>query len=188
MARLILAMRVHVLRLGHRPARDKRVTTHLMLAARAFGASGATYTGMRDPSLEESVLQVASDWGGDFSLEYAKRWKSVVDGWRGVGRIVHLTMYGMPILDVLEEIREFDSGMLIVVGGMKVPREVYDIADWNVAVTSQPHSEVSALAVFLHELFGGRELGAVFGDARLRIMPQTRGKSVEERLNDGLKI
>ena len=78
--------------------------------------------------------------------------------------------------------------MLIVVGGMKVPGEVYDLADWNVAVTSQPHSEVSALAVFLHELFGGRELGAVFGDARLRIVPQTRGKSVEERLNDGLKI
>jgi tRNA (cytidine56-2'-O)-methyltransferase len=71
---------------------------------------------------------------------------------------------------------------------MKVPGEVYDIADWNVAMTSQPHSEVSALAVFLHELFGGRELGAVFSDARLRIVPQTRGKSVEERLKNGLKI
>ena len=185
---LVRVMRVHVLRLGHRPARDKRVTTHLMLAARAFGASGATYTGMRDLSLEESVRQVSSDWGGDFSIEHAERWKSVVGEWRGVGRIVHLTMYGLPIQDVLEEIRGVDSDMLIVVGGMKVPGEVYDIVDWNLAVTSQPHSEVSALAVFLHELYGGRELGAVFGDARLRIVPQARGKSVEEQPVDGLKI
>ncbi|TLZ95287.1 MAG: tRNA (cytidine(56)-2'-O)-methyltransferase, partial [Methanobacteriota archaeon] len=29
---------ITVLRLGHRPARDKRVTTHVALTARAFGA------------------------------------------------------------------------------------------------------------------------------------------------------
>jgi tRNA (cytidine56-2'-O)-methyltransferase len=185
---LVRVMRVHVLRLGHRPVRDKRVTTHLMLAARAFGALGASYTGIRDYSLEESVRQVASDWGGDFSIEYAERWKSVIDERRGIGRVVHLTMYGLPIQDVLEEIREIELDMLIVVGGMKVPGEIYDIADWNVAVTSQPHSEVSALAVFLHELFEGRELRAVYGDARLRVVPKTRGKSVEGLLTDGLNI
>ncbi|MGI0148094.1 MAG: tRNA (cytidine(56)-2'-O)-methyltransferase, partial [Thermoplasmata archaeon] len=32
--------RVTVLRLGHRPSRDKRVTTHVALVARAFGAAG----------------------------------------------------------------------------------------------------------------------------------------------------
>ncbi|MEM2376537.1 MAG: tRNA (cytidine(56)-2'-O)-methyltransferase, partial [Sulfolobales archaeon] len=33
-------MKVFVLRLGHRPLRDKRVTTHVALTARAFGANG----------------------------------------------------------------------------------------------------------------------------------------------------
>ena len=69
---------------------------------------------------------------------------------------------------------------LVVVGGAKVPGEVYGMVDWNVAVTSQPHSEVSALAVFLHELFEGSELDASFKGAKLRVRPQARGKLVEE--------
>ena len=73
------------------------------------------------------------------------------------------------------------SDKLIVVGGAKVPGEIYEMADWNVAVTSQPHSEVSALAVFLHELYMGEELGLEFQGARLRIVPQSHGKLVEEQ-------
>ncbi|MCG7848715.1 MAG: tRNA (cytidine(56)-2'-O)-methyltransferase, partial [ANME-2 cluster archaeon] len=33
-------MNIVVLRLGHRPERDQRVTTHVGLTARALGASG----------------------------------------------------------------------------------------------------------------------------------------------------
>ncbi|WP_192806472.1 RNA methyltransferase [Saccharolobus islandicus] len=36
---------IYVLRLGHRPARDKRVTTHVILVARAFGAKGVYIEG-----------------------------------------------------------------------------------------------------------------------------------------------
>ena len=53
------------------------------------------------------------------------------------------------------------------------------MADWNVGVTSQPHSEVSALAVFLHELREGEELGVSFPGARRRVVPQARGKRVD---------
>ena len=170
-------MAVHVLRLGHRPSRDKRLTTHLILAARAFGASGATYTGRRDPRLEETVSDVVSDWGGSFSLEYAESWRRVISGWEG--RVVHLTMYGLPLQEVIDSVRGDPSEKLVVVGGAKVPGGVYGLADWNVSVTSQPHSEVSALAVFLHELFEGGELGGVFEGARLRVLPRERGKRVE---------
>ncbi len=173
-------MDVRVLRLGHRPARDKRVTTHLFLTARAFGASGAIYTGCRDPYLEESVGEVVSDWGGRFSLEFAESWREVISGWKLTGRVVHLTMYGLPLLQVIQRIREEPADKLIVVGGAKVPGDVYGLADWNVAVTSQPHSEVSALAVFLHELFGGGELDVKFEGARLRVVPRAHGKKVEE--------
>lgn len=173
-------MAIQVLRLGHRPARDKRVTTHLFLAARAFGASGAIYTGRRDPKLEETVKGVVSDWGGTFSLEFTDGWRDVVQGWKRSGRVVHLTMYGLPLQDVIGEIRDDPADKLVVVGGAKVPGEVYGLADWNVAVTSQPHSEVSALAVFLQELLEGRGLRTVFEGARLRVVPQERGKRVEE--------
>jgi len=47
-----------VLRLNHRPKRDKRVTTHLLLAARAFGAAGAIYSGEKDEKVEESLEKV----------------------------------------------------------------------------------------------------------------------------------
>jgi len=93
---------------------------------------------------------------------------------------VHLTMYGLPLQDVVSEIRDCRSDLLVVVGGAKVPGEVYGLADWNVAVTSQPHSEVSALAVFLHELYEGRRLEGVYEGARLRVVPQARGKRVED--------
>ena len=85
-------------------------------------------------------------------------------------------MYGLPIDDVLERIPRDD--LLIVVGAEKVPREVYDLADFNVAVGNQPHSEVAALAVFLDRLLGGRSLRGE-ATARIRIRPNPRGKSVE---------
>ena len=169
-------MAVHVLRLGHRPTRDKRVTTHLILAARAFGASGATYTGIKDPSLEETVNDIVSNWGGHFSIEFADSWRKAILKWKRSGKVVHLTMYGLPLQQVISPIRDDPSDKLVVVGGAKVPGEVYGLADWNVAVTSQPHSEVSALAVFLHGFFEGRELDLVFEGARLRISPRERGK------------
>lgn len=173
-------MVVRVLRLGHRPTRDKRVTTHLILAARAFGVSGAVYTGRRDEVLEETIGDVVSEWGGSFDIRFSDSWRSELQGWGSSGRVVHLTMYGLPLRDVVSEIRDCSSDLLVVVGGAKVPGEVYGLADWNVAVTSQPHSEVSALAVFLHELSEGRGLDRVYEGARLRVVPQARGKRVED--------
>ncbi len=67
---------------------------------------------------------------------------------------------------------------LIVVGGSKVPRIVYKLSDWNISVTSQPHSEISALSVFLHDLFEGKELSKIFCNAKLRIVPQSNSKKV----------
>ena len=127
--------------------------------------------------MEESIGRVVSEWGGSFTFEFSESWRSVISGWRG--RIVHLTMYGLPVREVIPEIRGEGSDILVVVGGAKVPGEVYGLADWNVGVTSQPHSEVSALAVFLHEFWEGGELGLAFPGARRRVVPQARGKRVE---------
>lgn len=162
--------------MGHRPERDKRITTHVGLVARAFGASEMLLTG-RDEHIEESLADASNRWGGSFSLTPDVSWKGEVVRWKEAGgKVVHLTMYGSNLPDVIDEIRGNDR-ILVVVGAEKVPAEMYDLADWNVAVGNQPHSEVAALAVFLDRLFLGRELLADYPGG-LKIVPTPRGKKV----------
>ncbi|MFT4932293.1 MAG: tRNA (cytidine56-2'-O)-methyltransferase, partial [Natronomonas sp.] len=72
-----------------------------------------------------------------------------------------------------------DDPLMVVVGAEKVSFGVYERADWNVAVTNQPHSEIAGLAVFLDRLFEGRELDREWIDADRRIVPKATGKQVE---------
>lgn len=174
-----LGYRVVVLRLGHRVARDKRISTHIGLVARAFGASGVIYSGEEDMGVIESLSRVAARWGGDgFEASYTSRWRDFVKEWRARGGCaVHLTMYGLPIDHVMDLIRGCRE-ILVIVGSEKVPRDVYEMVDHNVSVGSQPHSEVAALAVFLDRLFEGRELSIGFTDAGIYIIPTPRGKKI----------
>jgi len=87
-------------------------------------------------------------------------------------------MYGLSVQDTIDRIRASPKDKLVVVGGAKVPGEVYRLADWNTSVTSQPHSEVSALSIFLHELFEGKELSLSFEKAEVRVVPQAKGKKI----------
>jgi tRNA (cytidine56-2'-O)-methyltransferase len=161
---------ITVLRMGHRPQRDKRITTHVCLVARAFGATSIIID-RPDEGLKETVHHMVEQWGGTFSIEF-NSWRKVLKAWEGT--IVHLTMYGLPVEEKISEIR--DSGpILIVVGAEKVPREVFDRADFNISVTSQPHSEVAALALFLDRYFQGTELQKDFGGS-LRIIPSEKNK------------
>jgi len=170
-----------VLRLGHRPGRDKRLTTHVGLVARAFGADGVIISDVRDKSVELSIQNVVENWGGPFFIKTGEPWRKTIDEWkRAGGQVVHLTMYGIPVQDKIEEIRKSESNKLVVVGAEKVPREIFDLADHNVSVTQQPHSEAAALAVFLHMFFNGEELYKKFSNARLSVAPQERGKVVVE--------
>lgn len=165
---------ITVLRIGHRPARDKRVTTHVALAARAFGAD-CVLVDTRDAALERSVRDVVRRFGGAFEVETGVAWRSVLRGFAGTK--VHLTMYGLPLDEVLPRVPR-GGDLLVVVGAEKVPADLYRLADWNVAVGNQPHSEVAALAVFLDRLLAGDGLRREFR-GRLRIRPSARGKDVE---------
>jgi tRNA (cytidine56-2'-O)-methyltransferase len=169
-------MRVWVLRLGHRRVRDQRISSHCALVARAFGANGMTYSGDRDENLEKSIKKVVENWGGPFEINYEKNWKKVIKNWKG--KIVHLTMYGLPIQNIMNEIKKCKKNLLVIAGSQQVPGEVYHLTDWNVAVTNQPHSEVAALAVFLDRFFEGKELKKDFGNKKIKIIPHERGKKV----------
>jgi len=170
-----------VLRLGHRPERDKRITTHVALTARAFGAEKIIIAAEEDEHVRESVEDVVRRWGGPFEITFDPSWKKILREWRERGVIVHLTMYGVHIDDAMPKLKEelkAGKDFLIVVGAEKVPRDVYELAHYNVAVGNQPHSEVAALAVFLDRLLDGEGLRKEFEGAKLKIIPQERGKKV----------
>ena len=174
-------MKVVVLRLGHRYERDKRISTHIGLVSRAFGADGIIISDIRDSAVEESILDIRDRFGGTFFVEMGEKWHTVLKNWKSSGgEIIHLTMYGLPIPQVIEKIRGSQKQKLIVVGASKVPRDVYELADYNVSITSQPHSEVAALAIFLDYLFQGSEFSRKFPDAKMEVIPSEKGKTVRD--------
>ena len=173
--------KVVVLRWGHRPQRDARLTSHVALAARALGASGFVLSDIVDKKLEETVEKVTENWGGKFFFEMGKTWRSVVRDWKAEGGIVvHLTVYGenMQTSPVLDKIQQSGKDVLVLVGSQKVPGDFFsgEVSDFNVAVGNQPHSECAALSVFLDRFFEGEELTKGFGKAKIKVVPQERGK------------
>jgi tRNA (cytidine56-2'-O)-methyltransferase len=175
-------MTVNVLRLDHRRVRDARITTHVCLTARAFGASKVILSGDEDKKIMENIRDVVKRWGGNFEIDYVKKWDKFIDDWKNNGgEVVHLTMYGESVQDVTNKIRESTKDMLVVVGGSRVPSKVYQEANWNVSVTNQPHSEVAALSIFLHTFFDGEEYNIEFKDSELEVIPTAHGKQVITR-------
>lgn len=170
---------ITVLRLGHRFERDKRISTHICLTARALGADEVVFD-VRDERVENSVKRITDEWGGNFKVNFTDDYKKFIKNFDGVR--VHLTMYGLNINGVLKEISEKfkESGnLLIIVGSQKVNGEVYFLVDYNVGIGNQPHSEVAALAVFLDRLFEGKETEKKF-NGKIEVIPKARGKEVKK--------
>ncbi|KAA8923168.1 tRNA (cytidine(56)-2'-O)-methyltransferase [Thermoplasma sp.] len=166
---------ITVLRINHRPYRDKRITTHVALTARAFGAS-SILVDERDETLENTINEVVNNFGGSFSIMTGCNWIHEFRNFPGIR--VHLTMYGRRLNDVIGEIRNSAKDVMVLVGSEKVPIEAYEMADYNVSVTNQPISEVSALAIFLDRYFQGGEFDLEFR-GRLNVQPAERGKVVK---------
>lgn len=162
--------------------RDPRITTHLGLTARALGAEGMLLTS-EDKGVVESIQDVVARWGGSFYVKTLVSWRNALREWKKEGgKILHLTMYGINLPDIIEEVKGVEK-LMIVVGAEKVPSEVFELADWNIAAGNQPHSEVAALAIVLDRLQRESNIDALkldFG-GKIRIVPRERGKMFEER-------
>jgi len=177
---------VTIFRIGHRIFRDKRITTHLALVSRAFGASGMIIAGEKDEKIIKSVKKVVTEWGGDFTIEFVpfEGWKPFFEEWiEKQNKIIHLTMYGEN-LPVFKQNKEFINlrsspellkNLLVVVGGKKVPSKVFHYANWNIAISNQPHSEVGSLAIFLSHLIPN-SLEISFPNSSRQILPSIEGK------------
>lgn len=165
---------IAILRLGHRPDRDKRITTHVCLVARAFGAD-TVYITTRDKHLEQSINGMVKRFGGNFQIITGVKPKNIITSWKG--QIIHLTMYGQQLTQVLDHIQT-KQDILIILGAEKVPSYYYQIADYNVSIGNQPHSEVAALAIFLDRCTYGQWIHKDFnGD--ISIIPSDKGKKVK---------
>ena len=90
-----------IFRLGHRQARDKRITTHVGLVGRAFGAN-CMLVDTKDEKLEKVLGSVIHRFGGDFSVKTGKKLRTILNNWSG--KIIHLTMYGEHIDKALPKI------------------------------------------------------------------------------------
>ena len=169
-------MNIEVLRIGQRLVRDDRVTTHVALVARAFGAS-KIYMNEVNPEIKDTIKKINNTWGGEFEIEFITNWRNVISSKKNTSKIIHLTMYGEDINEIQKNIQE-EKDVLIVVGAEKVPREAYDKADYNVSIGNQPHSEISALAILLDRIQNGVQFEKKFDNSKRVIIPSKNGKNV----------
>tara|TARA_B100001113_G_C20884659_1_gene524245 strand:- start:140 stop:688 length:549 start_codon:yes stop_codon:yes gene_type:complete len=175
---------IEVLRLGHRRGRDPRITTHLALVSRAMGARRFVLAGDEDEKLFANVHSVNERFGDGLACRYEKNPMKML---REIANscsenkpiIIHLTMYGEPFKQVIPDIPK-SNPVVVVVGGAKVPGELFKISDYNIAVGNQPHSEVAALALFLDNWTDGEGFNREFSEPKLIISPSKTGKNVKE--------
>ncbi len=176
----MLDREVAVLRIGHRLVRDDRTTTHAILVSRAFGSNTMYMTDV-DEQIKNTINKVNDSWGGlnEFNLEIIDNWKKLIREWKEKqGKIIHLTMYGLQINEVIDEIKLLEQKILVIIGAEKVPKEIYFLADYNISIGNQPHSEIAALAIFLDRLFEGKQFNRGFSDGKMKIIPSDKGKNV----------
>jgi len=171
---------IKVLRLGHRLGRDDRISTHVGLTARQWGADEIVFSGEKDDGMLESQRDIIERWGGEVEIRYTEEWKKEIKEFEGLK--IHLTMYGEKINEKIKELqKEFSKeDLLIVVGAEKVPRWVYKNVDKNISVGNQPHSEIAALAVFMDRIKGG-EIKEDFKDAEIYVEPSEVRKLTREK-------
>ncbi len=108
------------------------------------------YLSKPDSRVVTTIDEVVAKFGGDFEIEPLSNPRKFAKNWEG--RIVHLTMFGLPLEDFEDKLRKEQSPILFIVGAEKVPPWTFEYADYNISIGNQPHSEVSALAISLSRL------------------------------------
>ena len=172
---------IAVLRLGYRVGRDPRINTHLGLVARALGANEFLVSGDKNSKMFETINQVTKTFGGEFLTKHIEspiNWiRNFKTQNKEKGTVIHLTMYGEDYRKISKEIPA-NKPLAIIVGGAKVPASIYRMADYNVSVGNQPHSEVAALALLLDKIQEGCSVDQEFSNPKLKIIPDLKHKNV----------
>ena len=67
---------------------------------------------------------------------------------------------------------------MVIIGSQKVPKEVYEISEYNISIGNQPHSEIAALAIFLNKIMKDKTMYANFKNAKIKINPSNSNKDI----------
>jgi tRNA (cytidine56-2'-O)-methyltransferase len=169
-----------ILKLDHRPFRDKRITTHCALVSRAFEANEFYFSGIEDHKLIKNINNINNNWGGSFNISYTSTPISLIKDYKKKDYlIVHLTMYGLDIREAIPKIKnKGGKKILIIIGGPKVPKIYYEVSDYNISVTNQPHSEVAALSMFLYLINPSSLKPKNYKNSKIKIIPNNDIKKV----------
>ncbi len=153
----------------------------LALVSRAFGASAITFCA-KDAgdirSIERAIKGTNSKWGGKFSVFHTKNWKEFINEKKNYLKI-YLTMYGLPMKKLEYQIRTYKN-ILLIVSFTEAIKPLYRAADFNISITAQPHTCASAISVFLHNFYNGRELALHFENAGYKVVPEEHSIHIQK--------
>lgn len=150
----------------------------LCLTARAFGASGVTFSCEKDPKLIRRINLVSGRWGGEFTVDFQSDYRKALESFSNYKK-VYLTRYGTPLQDILPVMKTYRN-LLLIITEKEASKTAFSHADFSISITDQPHSGSAAVAIFLHEFYSGRELAVHFENARYKIVPADRGVHMEK--------
>lgn len=158
----------------------REVMTDICMTSRAFGASKISFTCNEDRKVANAVGKISDAWGGKFAISFNADYKKMMSNSPNYKKIF-LTQYGLPVQKVNHSLRTYKNIMVIVSLTDALAQRLIDAADFNVSITTQPHSSVSAIAVFLHTYFNGRENAMQFENAKMKVIPMERGIHVKKQ-------
>jgi len=72
-----------------------------------------------DEEIKNTINKVNNSWGGlnEFNLKIIDNWKSLITEWKkNEGKVIHLTMYGLQINEVIEEVKSLEKKILVIIG------------------------------------------------------------------------
>lgn len=157
---------ITVLSIGEK---NPRVKLNLCLTARAFGAAKIIFVGRRDANISKHISAINGTWGGIFKVDFASSVKSAVEPLTKY-KSVYLTMFGLPLKQLKYTVKTYKN-ILLIVTSKEYDKQVGELADFKLSITSQPHSQAAAIAIFLHEFFDGREQAMQFQNAKVKVVP-----------------
>lgn len=155
---------------------------NIILASRAFGANAVIFTTTDKKSMNKMkrlCQSVSKEWGGTFNIQFISNWKTFIPKKKNY-KSIYLTRYGIGITEKEYELRTYKNILLILSVSENI-KELYNIADFNISITHQPHTIISAIVAFLSVYYHGRELALHFENAEYKIIPEVHGIHVEKK-------
>ena len=164
----------------------RRDTTARLVGISDIGVSPWFYSRKStdgSPTLDDAITEYERDLGRQVRKLREAPPRAPIDASLAAETVIHLTMYGEPWRETVESIPR-DAPTVVVVGGTKVPGELFRIADHNVSIGNQPHSEVAALAVFLESWIGSIDESIRFAGGEIEVVPSERAKRVRNSVEE----